>query len=129
VRRLAAWVLFALLVAGCGGSSQGFYDEDAKALAEQAAREKLDGPTIASIGSAKERSDCPRAPGPCLKVEVRTEDEMRPVGGGPSQGTLRSMLDAFVWLERMRGRWKVTRTTFGPPRDVSVNGVPYNRSD
>jgi hypothetical protein len=120
-----------LALVGCQRDS-GFYDESAKAEARRAAREKLDVPgKIVSIGSAKERSKCPQAPslraGPCLNVEVKTKSDARPVGGGPSGGTLRMTLDAFIWLAKRGGRWKVTHTTWRP-EDVSFNGVPYSPS-
>lgn len=131
MRRAAVSVFLVLAVVGCQGDA-GFYDEEATAMAKRAAGEKLDGPgEIVAIGSAKERSKCPQAPspraGPCLNVEVTTQAAARPVKGGPSQGTLRVTLDAFVWLAKARGRWKVTHTTYRP-RDVSFNGVPYNPS-
>jgi hypothetical protein len=121
-----------IVLAGCGGSSANFYDENAKDVAKRAAagrlqpkREKL------STGSVRERSDCPQAPspkaGPCLNVELRAEGEARPVEGGEPVGTVTETIDAFVWLAKKGERWTVRYVTYRP-RDVSFNGVPYQPS-
>ena len=133
MRGLVVLVFLTLAVAGCGGGSSGFYDDDAKGAAERAARARLDWDgEIAAVGSARERRDCPQAPspsaGPCLNVEIDVKADARPVTGGDSVGTLEGTLDAFVWLTQKGERWKVTYVTYRP-RGVSFEGVPYGPSN
>jgi hypothetical protein len=132
VRRVGLFAVL-LVLAACGGGGAGFYDDDAKDVAKRAAMGRLQPKrTKISAESAHERSKCPQAPspkaGPCVNVELRAEGEARPVTGGPSIGTVKETIDAFVWLARKGGRWSVTYATYRP-REVSVNGMPYSPSN
>jgi hypothetical protein len=132
MRRIAATLLFVLVVVGCG-SDTGFYDDDAKAEAKRAVRKgPFDGEgKVVSVGSPKEQEKCPQAPspeaGPCLNAEVTTELTAQPFPGTHSSATgakVKTSFDAFVWLAKTDGRWKVTHKTYRP-RAVSVDGIPY----
>ena len=130
MRRLTAVVALVALAACGGGDSVGFYDDGAKDLAKRTAAERVEpkghGRKI-STGGVEERSECPQHPGPCVAVELKIADQVRPVGGGDSMGTAKATSDVFVWLARKGGSWKVTHIVNGPPRDVSFNGVPYHQ--
>jgi hypothetical protein len=134
VRRIAPSVLFVLVLIGCG-SDTGFYDDEAKAVAKRAvSKGPFDGEgKVVAVGSPEERDECPQAPspdaGPCLNAEVTTELTAQPVPGthSPVAGSkIQTSFDAFIWLTKTRGRWKVTHTTYRP-RGVAVDGVPYSR--
>jgi hypothetical protein len=135
VRRAAASLLFVLALAGCG-SEAGFYDDDAKAVAKRAvSKGPFDGEgKVVSVGSPQERDQCPQAPspnaGPCLTAEVTTELTAQPFPGtqSPAAGAkIQTSFDAFIWLTKTGGRWKVTHKTY-QPRGVAVDGVPYSPS-
>jgi hypothetical protein len=134
VRRIAASLLFIVVLVGCG-SDAGFYDDDAKALAKRAAQE---GPfnsseEVVSVESVKERHSCPQAAssaGPCLDVVVTSEITAQPVPGTHSSAAgakVRVSFDAFIWLTKTGAGWKVTRKTYRP-RGAALNGVPYSPS-
>jgi hypothetical protein len=135
MRRVAASFVLALVVVGCG-SDTGFYDEEARAVARQAVgKGPFNGQTEAvSIESVTERSKCPQAPspdaGPCLDVVIKSELTAQPVPGTHSAAAgakLETSVDAFIWLTKSGGRWKVTHKTYRP-RGVAVDGVPYSPS-
>lgn len=132
MRRIAASFLFLLVLIGCG-SDTGFYDDEAKALAKRAvSKGPFDGEgKVVAVGSPEERGQCPQAPspkaGPCLNAEVTTELTAQPVPGTHSSAAgakIQGSFDAFIWLTKTRGRWKVTHTTYRP-RGVAVDGIPY----
>jgi hypothetical protein len=136
VRRIAALFLFVLVLVGCG-SDTGFYDDEAKASAKRAvSKGPFDGEgKVVSVGSPKERDQCPQAPspkaGPCLNAVVTTELTAQPVPGTHSSAAgakIQASFDAFIWLTKTGGRWKVTHTTYRP-RGVAVDGVPYSPSE
>jgi hypothetical protein len=76
VRRAVSLLLFASVLVGCQSSNAGFYDKQAKDEALRAAKkDPFDGHSkVVSVGSVKERDECPQAPspeaGPCLDVTV-----------------------------------------------------------
>ena len=134
MRRVAASLLFFLALIGCG-SDTGFYDDEAKAVAKRAvSKGPFDGEgKVVAVGSPAERDECPQAPspnaGPCLNAEVTTELTAQPVPGthSPAAGAkIHASFDAFIWLTKAGGRWKVTHTTYRP-RGVAVDGAPYGR--
>jgi hypothetical protein len=132
VRRVAASVVFVLVLVGCGSDS-GFYDADARALAKRTAL-KGRSDEVVSVGSVKERTDCPQAPspdaGPCLGVVVTSEVTAQPVPGTHSSAAgskVQVSFDAFIWLTKTHAGWKVTHKTYRP-RGVAVDGVPYSPS-
>jgi hypothetical protein len=136
VRRIAALFLFVHVLVGWG-SDTGFYDDQAKASAKRAvSKGPFDGEgKVVSVGSPKERDQCPQAPspkaGPCLNAVVTTELTAQPVPGTHSSAAgakIQASFDAFIWLTKTRGRWKVTHTTYRP-RGVAVDGVPYSPSE
>jgi hypothetical protein len=131
VRRIAAAFLFVLVLIGCG-SGMGFYDDEAKAVAKRAvSKGPFDGEgKVVAVGSPEERNHCPQAPspdaGPCLTAEVTTELTAQAFPGTKSSaaGTkIRASFDAFVWLSKTGGRWKVTHTTYRP-RGVAQEPLP-----
>jgi excisionase family DNA binding protein len=123
---------FGLLVAlaGCGSSETGIYDNQAKDEAQrEAAKDPFggDGEDV-SVGSARERSDCPQAPskdaGPCLAVEMTAVVPTRETSGelDPAGRKVEAVFEVFVWLERnTAGRWVVTHRTLRP-KGASVSG-------
>jgi hypothetical protein len=124
-------LLFACLLVGCRSSDNGFYDEQAKDEALQAAKkDPFDGHSkVVSAGSAKERDECPQAPssqaGPCLAVTVTSELPARDMSGKEVGLNVQTKMDLFVWLQkRDDGRWRVTHTTYRP-KGVAVNGKAY----
>jgi hypothetical protein len=136
MRRLALLVLL-LVLAGCGGDSVGFYDDDAKELAkrEATAKSRFGNVDKFTVESVKERRDCPQAPspnaGPCLDVVLKSRFTARSVPGTHSSADgakVETSIDAFIWLARAGARWKVTHKTYRP-RSVAVDGVPYSPSN
>jgi hypothetical protein len=131
VRRAIVFLLLAFVLVGCQSSDAGFYDKQAKDEALRAAKkDPFDGHSkVVSVGSAKERDECPQAPspeaGPCLNVTVTSEFPARDMSGEEAGLNVQTQLDFFVWLEkRDDGRWKVTHTTYRP-KGVAVDGQPY----
>jgi hypothetical protein len=125
------FLLFACLLVGCRSSDSGFYDEQAKDEALQAAKkDPFDGQSkVVSIGSAKERDECPQArspqAGPCLEVTVTSELPARDLSGREAGLNIETEWDFFVWLEkRDDGDWRVIHTTYRP-KGVAVNGKAY----
>lgn len=116
--------LVLVLVVGCGET--GVYDNEAKQAAlREAAPGPFKGVGDVSVGSVRERSECPQAPseqaGPCLAVDVTSEVPVRDVSGelDPLHRTARTDWELFVWLKKNgQGQWVVTHSTYRP------KGVP-----
>jgi hypothetical protein len=130
MRRVLPLLVLASVLAGCQGSD-GFYDDAAKDEALKAARnDPFDGHSkVVSVGSARERDDCPQAPspdaGPCLNVVVTSEFPARDLAGKEVGLRIKTEMDFFVWLKKRDGDgWKVTYSTYRP-KGVAVNGRDY----
>lgn len=130
MRRAVTLLLFASVLVGCG-SDTGFYDKQAKDEALRAAKkDPFNGRSkVVSVGSVKERDECPQAPspeaGPCLDVTVTSEFPARDMSGKEVGLNVQTQMDFFVWLEkRGDGRWKVTHSSYRP-KGVAVNGQAY----
>jgi hypothetical protein len=123
VRRFLV-VSLVLALVGCGHA--GAYDNEAKEVAKrEAAPGPFKGVGEVSVGSVRERSECPQAAseqaGPCLAVDVSSEVPVRDVSGelDPLHRTARTEWQFFVWLRKNdQGKWVVTRSTYRP------KGVP-----
>ena len=133
MRRAVTFLLFASVLVACQSGDNGFYDKQANDEALQAAKkDPFNGHSkVVSVGSVKERDECPQAPspqaGPCLDVTVTAELPARDMSGKEVGLNVQTQWDVFVWLEkRDNGRWKVTHTTYRP-KGVAVNGKPYIR--
>jgi hypothetical protein len=131
VRRAITFLLFAFVLVGCQSSDTGFYDRQAKDEALRAAKkDPFDGYSkVVSVGSVKERDECPQAAspeaGPCLNVTVTSELPARDLSGKEAGLNVQTQWDFFVWLEkRDDGHWTVTHTTYRP-KGVAVDGKAY----
>jgi hypothetical protein len=124
-----AFLVLVILLVGCGGSSESFYDHDAKERALEAAKkDPFRGyGKVVSVGEARERESCPQAPsaaaGPCFAIPVTTEVPLRNLSGQPTGQKTTVALDLFIWLRKRNGRWTVTHTTYRPQGvDVQPSG-------
>ena len=126
-RRIPFFLLVSVLV-GCQGSDGGFYDKQAKDEALQVAKRDPFGgySDVVSVGSVRERDECPQAPspgaGPCLDLTVTAELPARDLSGAKTGQTVRAIFDLYVWLHKGdNGRWEVTHTTYRP-KEGAVEG-------
>ena len=133
MRRPLVIALLVSVLVGCQSRDPGFYDKQAKDEALRVAkRDPFDGHSkVVSVGSVKERDECPQAPspraGPCLDVTVTAELPAREMSGKDAGFNVQTQWDLFVWLEkRGNGRWKVRYTTYRP-KGVAVDGQAYVR--
>ena len=125
------FLLPAFVLIGCQGGDPGFYDDQANDEALRAAKKgPFEGQSdvVVSVGSARERNECPQAPspdaGPCLNVGVTTKLPARDLSGKKLGLRVQTEWDFFVWLEkRGDGRWKVAHSSYRP-KGVDVPAPP-----